>query len=135
LIAVCRTILAAMIALAVAVAPVAAASVGGVRAASAAAVHDCQHMASQHPGGGMRDMPAAHHNHDGALQVGDNGGCPDCSPKRDAKCFDDGKCCKLTGVVAVLPTVTAPAESSGLAANPPTLIGWQMRPPPPPPRT
>ena len=66
----------------------------------------------------------------------DKAGCPDCgSQQNDSKCVgDDGKCCKLTGMVAVLPVVAARVEPVNLATNLPTLIGWQVRPSPPPPR-
>lgn len=117
-----HTLLACLIALAVAAAPVAATlfASAGARAAAAVAGHDCHGMSRDHDKG-----PHA------------KAGCPDCQDHdRDyAKCTGDGgKCCKLTGMVAVLPVVAAPVESADLAANPPTLIGWQIRPPPPPPR-
>jgi hypothetical protein len=119
-----RTILACLIALAVAAAPVAVtplASAGG-RAATvaAAAKHDCHGMTQDHEKG----------------QHG-KAGCPDCQDQdRDyAKCTGDGsKCCKLTGMVTVLPAVAARVAAVNLVANPPTLIGWQVRPSPPPPR-
>ena len=123
-----RTILAGLIAFAVAVAPVAATLLAsaGARAATAAVTvkHDC-HGKAQHDKKGLQ-------NHS------DKAGCPDCDDAEDQtkKCIGDGvKCCKLTGMVAVLPAVVTPAENIDLAASPPTLTGWQMRPPAPPPRT
>lgn len=123
-----RTILASLIALAVAVAPVAVALLAGpgaAQAASATMAHDCH----GHKAGGTDDSAAGHHSQD-------KGGCPDCGGQQHhAKCIDGGKCCKLTGMVAVLPVVIGPAETVDLAPNPPALVGWQVRPPPPPPRT
>jgi hypothetical protein len=98
-----------------------------------AAQHDCDRMASQHEPGGTHDMDAADHDH--AMQDSTGDGCPDCGSKNGhAKCIDGGKCCKLTGMVAGLPDITIPAETADYAANPPTLVGWQLRPPWPPPR-
>jgi hypothetical protein len=120
-----RAILAGLIALAVAVAPVAAGLVASAaaRTASAAmtAAHDCHGSARHHDKG-------PHHS--------DKADCPDCQDQHQTKnCVGDGgKCCKLTGMVAALPIVLAPAENVDLAASPPTLTGWQARPPPPPPR-
>lgn len=122
-----RTILASLIALVVACAPVAAtllASVGA-RAATAAvtAKHDC-HGKAQHDKTSL-------HNH------GDRAGCPDCNDGHGhtKSCIGDGvKCCKLTGMVAVLPVVATPVGNVDVAANPPMLTGWCMRPPAPPPR-
>lgn len=123
-----RIILAGLIALAVAVAPFAAALLAGpgaARAASAATARDCH----GHKASGTDDAATGHHGQN-------KGGCPDCGGQRhDAKCIDGGKCCKLTGMVAVLPVVIGPAETVDLALNPPALVGWQVRPPPPPPRT
>jgi hypothetical protein len=122
-----RTILAGLIALAVAVAPVAATLLAsaGARAASSAvtAEHDCHGKAQ--------------HDQKGPQNHRDKAGCPDCDDGHDQtkKCIGDGvKCCKLTGMIAVLPVVAAPAENVDLAAPPPTLTGWQVRPPAPPPR-
>jgi hypothetical protein len=65
-----------------------------------------------------------------------NAGCPDCDSKHQPKCIGDGgKCCKLTGVVAALPAAMGHAATVDIGANPPALIGWQVRPPPPPPRS
>jgi hypothetical protein len=122
-----RTILASLIAFAVAIAPVTAtllASVGPrVATAAVTAKHDCHGMA-QHDKTGL-------HNHS------DKADCPDCDDRQHQtkKCIGDGvKCCKLTGMVAVLPVFVTPAENAELAASPPTLTGWQVRPPAPPPR-
>ena len=120
-----RVILAGLIALAVAVAPVAAGLVASAAArtatAATTAAHDCHGKAQHHDEG-------PHHS--------DKAGCPDCQDQHQTKnCVGDGgKCCKLTGMVAVLPVVVAPVETVDLAPNPPALIGWQMRPSPPPPR-
>jgi len=133
-----RTILACLIAVAVAVAPVAATLIGGARPARAAAVHDCHRMAPEqhHQAGCTDDATTGHHCHDSALQDMDKGSCPDCQEQdQTKKCIGDGsKCCKLTGMAAVLPAVAAPAETVVLSANLPALTGWQMRPSPPPPR-
>jgi hypothetical protein len=121
-----RAILAGMIALAVAVAPVAAGLVASAAARTATATvkaaHDCDGKVQHHDKG-------PHHS--------GKAGCPDCQDEQQAKnCIGDGgKCCKLTGMVAFLPLVVTPAENVDLAAIPPTLTGWQARPPPPPPRT
>ena len=122
-----RTILAGLVALAVAVAPIAATLLAsaGARAATAAvtAKHDCHGQAQHHETG------LEYHS--------DKAGCPDCDggQHHTKTCFGDGvKCCKLIGMVAVLPVAVAPAESVVVAAGPLSLTGWQVRPPPPPPR-
>jgi hypothetical protein len=133
-----RTILAYLIALAVAVAPVAAMVIAGAPAAQAAPVHDCHSMAPEpHQGVGCMDAAATVHDcHGDISQDPEKDSCPDCDAKRHAKCVGDGgKCCKLTGVVALLPLVMATAEITDLAANPPMLTGREIQPPPPPPRT
>jgi hypothetical protein len=122
-----RTILAGLIALAVAVAPVAATLVASAGAWAATAVVTAKHDCHGH---------AQHHDKDPQADS-DKVGCPDCDGGQGhtKKCIGDGvKCCKLTGMVTVLPVVAAPAQNVVLAAYPPTLTGWQMRPPPPPPR-
>lgn len=132
----CRTILAGVIAFAVAVAPVAAVLAAGVggRTVNAATMHDC-HRAAQ-DGHMANGADSAQHSHHIAAQDADRAGCPDCDRPNKANCVGDGaKCCKLTGMVAVMPAVVTPAENIDLAASPPTLTGWQMRPPAPPPRT
>jgi hypothetical protein len=122
-----RTILAGLVALAVAVAPVATTLLAsaGARAATAAvtAEHDCHGKAQHHEKG------PEHHS--------DKAGCPDCDggQNQTKTCIGDGvKCCKLIGMVVVLPVAMAPADSVALAAAPLRLTGWQVRPPPPPPR-
>lgn len=131
-----RTILAGLIAFAVAVAPVAAALVAGVgaRAATAATVHDCHGKADQ-DAHTASSTDAAQHGHQMAVQDADEGGCPNCDSQGKVKCIGDGgKCCKLTGMVVALPIVIAPLEAVDLQVQPPALIGWLARPPSPPPR-
>jgi hypothetical protein len=125
-----------VIAFAVAVAPVAAALVAGVgaRTVSAATIHDCHGKAAQ-DGHMANGADGAQHSHHIAPQHAEKGGCPDCDRPDKANCVGDGvKCCKLTGMVAVLPVVFVPAENVDRAASPPILTGWQAHPPPPPPR-
>ena len=139
-----RTILAFLIALAVAVAPMAVTVMAGAQPASAAPahshaapMHDCHRLAAghHHGPGGTDGAAASQHSHDMASQDTEKGDCPDCDAKRHGKCVGDGgKCCKLTGMVTVLPAVMDCAEITVLAANPPMLIGREIRPPPPPPR-
>jgi hypothetical protein len=120
-----RTLLAGLIALAVAVAPVAATVVASAaaRTAAAAATHDCHGKAAQD-------------HHQKAPDDTNKAGCPDCDSKHKSTCVGDGgKCCKLTGVLAALPAAIDHMATVDIAANPPTLIGWQVRPPPPPPRS
>jgi hypothetical protein len=119
-----RAILAGLIALAVAVAPVAAGLVVSAAARTATATmtaaHDC-HDKAQHHDKGPRHSGKA--------------GCPDCQDDRTKNCIGDGgKCCKLTGVVTILHVVVAAVETVDLATSPPALTGWQARPQPPPPR-
>src|SRR5262245_28030889 len=123
-----RTILSGLIALAVAVAPVAATWVAGVgaRAASAATVHDC-HGKAAHDGHKASGADGAQHGHHMAVPSSDKGGCPDCDSPAKAKCIGDGgKCCKLTGIALELPAVIGPVEAVALEANPPEMIGWQV---------
>src|SRR5262245_29914914 len=132
-----RTILAYLIALAVALAPVTATVMAAAQPASAAPMHDCPSMAGEHHHGHGRSDGAAtsQHSHQSASQDTEKADCPDCAAKRHAKCIGDGgKCCKLTGLVTVLPAVIASAEITEQAANPPMLTGREIRPPPPPPR-
>jgi hypothetical protein len=139
-----RTLLAYLIALAVAVAPVAVTVIAGAQPAgaapthsSAAPMHDCPGIAAgHHHGHGDADGAAApQHGHDIAAQDTEKDDCPGCDAKHHRKCIGDGgKCCKLTGMVAVLPAVMDSAEVTELAANPPMLTGREIRPPPPPPR-
>ena len=130
-----RTILASLIALAVAVAPVAAMVIAGsgVRTTNIAVTHHCHGKLAQSAAGHDATLP--NHDQDKTSQQTDKGSCQDCDGKGQVDCIGHGgKCCKLTGMVAVLPVVAAPLETAVLATNPPTLIGWQMRPSPPPPR-
>jgi len=103
-----RTILAILIALAVAVAPLGAAF-AAIHEGAQPAIHDCD-------GPTPSDMPC-------------------CDAK--AACPDSCgiACCKLMGMITVLPvfdlTVVVPAR----AADPPKPPDWQQRPQPPPPRS
>jgi hypothetical protein len=133
-----RIILTSLIALAVASAPIAAMAVsgGGVRAADAAVTHHCHGKAAQSTAGDADDAALPHHNQDKTSQQTDKGSCPGCDGKGQVNCIGDGgKCCKLTGMAAVLPLVIGPAETADPATSMPTLVGWRMRPSPPPPRT
>src|SRR5262245_27824266 len=139
-----RTILAFVIALAVAAAPVAATAMAGAQPtdaapahADAAPMHDCPGMAAgHHQGHGDADAAATpQHGHDISSSETEKGGCPGCDAKHHRKCVGDGgKCCKLTGMVAALPFVMASDELTDVAAIPQILIGREIRPPPPPPR-
>jgi hypothetical protein len=109
-----RVILASLIALAVAVAPVGTA-LRAAPAAAAAVTHDCHGKAPQ-------DINKAN--------------CPDCDSQTQANCPGDGsKCCKLTGTIAVLPALIATAAAIDSVADPREPSGWQLRPRPPPPRS
>src|SRR5262245_10540809 len=105
-----RAVLAGLIALAVAVAPVAAGLVASAAARTATAAttapHDCHGKAQ---------------SHDKGTQHSDKAGCPDCQDQHQTNnCIGDGgKCCKLTGMVTVLPVIVAPVEAIDLAPNPP----------------
>jgi hypothetical protein len=132
-----RTILAYLIALAIAVAPVAATVIAGAQPANAAPMYDCHSTAVEHhhEDGRMDGATASQHSHARASQDTEKGSCPDCDAKQHTKCVGDGgKCCKLTGMVAVLPLVMVSAEITDVAANPSMLTGREIRPPPPPPR-
>src|SRR5262245_37950404 len=115
--AACRILLAGVVALAVAVAPVGVSLASGHVAAKSeiksgmagqSEKHDCQGMApGQSPDGDM-----------------------------SAKCPGDGsKCCKLTGALLVqpLPIIAAAAVERGTEPQEPA--GWSMKPRPPPPRS
>lgn len=127
-----RSILAGLVAMAVALAPVAATLVAsaGAPAASAAAAHECHGKTAQNahkPGGGERVATADH------LQRTEMDNCSDCDGQYHPKCVGDGgKCCKLIGMVTLLPAISGAAETADLVTNPPTLTGWKVRPPPPP---
>src|SRR5262245_58261523 len=109
----CRILLAGLIALAVAVAPV------GVALAGA-------HAAAKPETAGQAEKQDCH------------GATPAHSPDGDmgAKCPGDGsKCCKLSGAFLLLPLpiiVVAPAERGTEPQEPP---GWSIKPRPPPPRS
>jgi len=111
-----RIILASLIALAVAVAPVGAALVAAPKAAAAAPVtHDC---------------------HDKAPQDINKASCPDCGSQSQANCPGEySKCCKLTGTIAALPALITTVAAVDRAADPQEPPGWQLRPRPPPPRS
>jgi hypothetical protein len=106
-----RILLAAVIALAVAVAPVAAALAPSGLASVKSAMDDCH----------------------GKAHVL----CPDCDSKiKKAKCPADGsQCCKLVGSVAAAPRVMLLAGFPEAPLDPPQLLGWLQRPQPPPPRS
>lgn len=110
--ALCRILLAALIGLAVATAPVGAALASLASAQSSAksvkAMEDCHAKLVKH--------------------------CPDCDSK--AKCPGDGsKCCKLTGTIMGLPVVMAVAVAIDRVAEPPEPASRFLRPLTPPPRT
>jgi len=108
--AICRILLAALIALAVTVAPVAAA-LAPSHASAKAAMSDCH---------GKGPPP-----------------CPDCGTKiKKAKCPGDGiQCCKLVGTVSVSLTVIWCAGLPYDPFEPPGPLGWRQQPQPPPPRS
>jgi hypothetical protein len=109
-----RTVLAGLIALAVAVAPISTALVAAP-AATVAVTHDC---------------------HGNAPKDANKTNCPDCDSQRQANCPGDGsKCCKLTGTIAALPVLIVTAAAIDSAADPRESLGWQLGPRPPPPRT
>jgi hypothetical protein len=105
-----RTLLAALIALAVTVAPVAAA-LSPTAASGKAAMTDCHGKA----------QPA----------------CPDCDSKiKKAKCPGDGsKCCKLVGTIHAAAGVIRHAGLLYNPIEPPRPPGWLQQPQPPPPRS
>jgi hypothetical protein len=103
-----RIVLAALIALAVALAPI-----GSALAASAAlakaAMADCHGKAAK------------------------DHSCCDAMAKCPDACGI--KCCKLMGIVADLPPVVATADVALEMIDPQKPPDWQLRPRPPPPRT
>jgi hypothetical protein len=103
-----RTILAGLIALAVALAPVASALAAG-HVLAMAAMQDCHGQATDDPG------------------------C--CDTK--AKCPDTCgvTCCKLVGVISALSVFEEPAAEPVRVADHEKPPDWQLRPRPPPPRT
>jgi len=110
--AVCRTILAFLIALAVCVAPVSAA-LAAAHASPKAAMQDCHGKAPVH--------------------------CPHCDKDKlvnKNKCPGDGsKCCKLVGALSSAQKVTRPLTEPQQLPEPRRLTGWRRQPQPPPPRS
>lgn len=109
--ALCRILLAALIALAVTVAPVGAALATAPSPAKAA-VDDCH------------KKPAKH--------------CSDCDSQANipVKCPGDGsKCCKLAGTIVSLPSAPAVAVAIDRAYDPQKPPDWKLGPRPPPPRS
>jgi hypothetical protein len=106
-----RILLAAVIALAVAVAPVAAALASGALQSTQSAVDDCH---------GKAPVP-----------------CPDCDSKiKKDKCPADGsQCCKLVGSVAATPRVMLLAGLAEAPLDPTEPLSWLQPPQPPPPRS
>jgi hypothetical protein len=104
-----RIIMAALIALAVGLAPVGSA-LAAAHASAKAAMQDChgKKTSKQHS-------------------------CCDTM----AKCPDSCgvKCCKLMGMIVSLPTIEAWAFSPPEVGDPQKPPDWQLRPRPPPPRT
>lgn len=111
--AACRILFAALIALAVAVAPVSMALASAHSAEKTGMVgqaqkHDCHGMAPVH------------------------------SPDDDvgAKCpGDSSKCCKLTGALLFQPLPIIPVAATYLGTSPQGLRAWSVKPRPPPPRS
>src|SRR5215831_13594992 len=110
--AICRFLLALLIALAVSVAPVSVA-VAGAHPAAKAAMHDCH-------GKAPADCP-----HCDKSKLVDKNKCPG----------DDGKCCKLIGTLATAARVTSVLVAADESPDLQRLIGRHLRPQPPPPRS
>jgi len=110
--AVCRTILAILIALAVGVAPVGAA-LAAAHTSPKPAMQDCHGKAPVH--------------------------CPHCDKDKIVnknKCPGDGsKCCKLVGALSSVEKVTRPLTEPQQLPEPRRLTGWRLQPQPPPPRS
>lgn len=108
--ALCRLLMAILIGLAVATAPVGAA-MASVKSAAKAAMDDCH---------GKGAKP-----------------CPDCDSKaKKAKCPGDGsKCCKLTGTITALPSVLGVAISAHRFSEPHSIPDRSLRPRTPPPKS
>src|SRR5262245_24422778 len=104
-----RILLAALIALAVGLAPVGSA-LAAAHAPSKAAMTDCHGKKTSKPHSCCDTM---------------------------AKCPDSCgvKCCKLMGMIVSLPTIEASALSPPAVSDPQKPPDWQLRPRPPPPRT
>ena len=103
-----RTILAGLIALAVALAPVASALAAG-HVLAMPAMADCNGQATDDPG------------------------CCDSQAKCPETCGIT--CCKLIGMISPLPVFDEPGAESERVADPQKPPDWQLRPRPPPPRT
>ena len=103
-----RLLLAILIAVAVALAPVASA-LAASDAMAKSAMHDCH----------------------GKKPVEDHSCCD-----KMAKCPDQCgvKCCKLVGVIAALPGIDPPVFVAPEVAHPQKPPDWRLRPRPPPPR-
>ena len=108
--ALCRLLLAMLIGVAVATAPLGAAMASAKPAAKTVA-DDCH---------GKGTKP-----------------CPDCDSKgKKAKCPGDGsKCCKLVGAIAVLPSVLAVVVTAHKVSEPRRMPDRTLRPRIPPPRS
>jgi hypothetical protein len=113
----CRTILAVLIGLAVAVAPLGSALV----AANATAKQTAVHAADDHA---MADCSG--HAADDHSCCDPSAGCPD---------LCGVTCCKLMGIIAVLAAMNTPEFVLPQAADPLKPAAWRLRPRPPPPRT
>ena len=103
-----RPVLAALLAFAVAMAPIGSAWAAG-HAATKQAMEDCH---GQSP---------------------DNHDCCDATAMCPDAC--GATCCKLMGMIAVLPVINAPVFVSVEVADPLKPPDWQRRPRLPPPRT
>lgn len=110
--ALCRTILACLIALAVCVAPVSAA-LAGAHTAPKAAMQDCHGKTPVH--------------------------CPHCDKDKmvdKTKCPGDGsKCCKLVGTLSSVQKMMRPVAAPEQLPEPKRLTGRHLQPQPPPPRS
>jgi DUF2946 family protein len=103
-----RIVLAVLIAFAVAVAPVGSA-LAASQALSKQAMEDCHGKKS-----------------------GQDHSCCDSKSKCPETCGI--KCCKLMGMIVVLPAIVAPRWTPLRVADPQRPPDWQLRPRPPPPR-
>jgi hypothetical protein len=115
-----RNLLAVVIAVAVATAPV----------AYALAPSQLSAVTTDHSAAGDCQRGSTHH--------GDAKHCPDCGdmqPVSQTKCPGDGsKCCKLTGAIASLFEMPAGEAVIVAAPDPTEPPAWSDRPRPPPPR-
>jgi hypothetical protein len=126
--AVCRILLAVLITLAVAVAPVSGSLMAGhamadpanARAVKAgqAGVHDCHGRA-----------PASSPDKETARG-------PGADIDMDAECRGDGsRCCKLTGTLPFQPSPFIVITAADRGAEPQEPTAWSLKPRPPPPRS